>query len=357
MTNIIVWNARGIKEKREESIKNIRDHDIFAITESKLDNYNVFNVTEYSTVRLDSTANRSGGIIIFVNKKLDYRVIDCDPILDLNNNCDVAGISIDSIDLDLIIIYRRPYGTTSKSIWTQICRLGMTRKNTIITGNFNSHHTAWNCGTIDINGENLLQFMNNHNFFCLNKDTMSRINSPHERASNIDLIYVSLSTVNLVSYKQLEDSWDSDHFPLLIEYKHGVNTYIKKSNRMSIKCTDWDVFSELSDNFLSDIKVTGTKEGRNLNYYDLTEIMYRAVNITSGRKENFHLKKKTTSREKTYKRNPVKWWDGECKNAIMTRKEKLKTYLKDSTLTSFIEYKKSCAIVRKIVKIKKRENF
>lgn len=254
MTNIIVWNARGVKEKREEIIKNIREYDIFAISESKLDNYDTFNVTGYSTIRLDSIGNRSGGIIILVTKKLDYRVIDCDSIIDHNNNCDVAGISIDSIDLDLIIIYRRPYGITPKSIWTQICRLGMARRNTIIAGDFNSHHTAWNCGMIDLNGENLIQVMNNHNFFCVNKDTMTRINSPHERASNIDLIYASLSTVNLVTYKQLEDSWDSDHFPLLIEYKHGIKVYTKKSNRMSTKCTDWDVYSELSIIFYLTVK-------------------------------------------------------------------------------------------------------
>lgn len=111
------------------------------------------------------------------------------------------------------------------------------------------------------------------------------------------------------------------------------------------------------DNFLSDSKAIGTNEARKPNYWDLIEIMYRAVNIASGRKENFHLKKKTINKEKTYKRNPVKWWDEECKAVITTRKEKLKTYLKEGSLITFIEYKKSCAIVRKTVKSKKRESF
>lgn len=48
MINIVVWNARGIKEKREEITKNIKEWDIFAITESKIDQYYSFNISGYS---------------------------------------------------------------------------------------------------------------------------------------------------------------------------------------------------------------------------------------------------------------------------------------------------------------------
>lgn len=43
MTSIAVWNAREIREKREEIIKHIRDYDIFAITESR------YKIIMYST--------------------------------------------------------------------------------------------------------------------------------------------------------------------------------------------------------------------------------------------------------------------------------------------------------------------
>lgn len=167
MTNIVIWNALGIKGKREEIIKNIQDSNIFAVTESKIDNHYSINVSGYSSVRLDSVGNNSGGIIIFVNKKYDYKVINFISNFNSNSNCDVIGISIDSIDLDLIVIYRKPYGTAHKSLWSNICRLGSSRKNTIIAEDFNSHHPACtsNCTKIDKNGENLLQTMINFNFF------------------------------------------------------------------------------------------------------------------------------------------------------------------------------------------------
>lgn len=232
---------------------------------------------------------------------MDYKTINFN-IKNNNNNCDVIGISIDSIDLDLIIVYRKPYGVTSKSLWSNICRIGKSRKNTIIA-DFNSHHTAWNCPRIDTNGENLMQTMNSFNFFCINRDTMSRINSSYESASNLDLIFASLSTLKWVSYKQLEDAWDSDHFPLLIEFKHDPIPYIKKTNRLSTKCTDWDKYSSLTNIMLSDARVKCISEGRSLSYEDLTKIMYDAINIASGRKKNSHLRKNI---HKAHKRNPVR---------------------------------------------------
>ncbi|CAL1687259.1 unnamed protein product [Lasius platythorax] len=186
---------------------------------------------------------------------------------------------------------------------------------------------------------------------------MTRINSPHERASNIDLIFVSLPAIKLVTYKQLEDPWDSDHYPLLIEYKRGVECYRKRSNRLSTRGTDWDEYSKLVNSLHLETKNRCENEGRDITYANHVEIMYKAVNVATGRKEKQSLEKDNKNNNKVYKNNPVKWWDADCNKVIMERKQKLKTYLSDGSVSSFIEYKKSCAIVRRTVKTKKRECF
>lgn len=97
-----------------------------------------------------------------------------------------------------------------------------------------------------------------------------------------------------------------------------------------------------------------------MKYDDLKEVIYKSVNIASGRKENWHWNKdklKDNNNNKKYKRNPVKWWDAECKMAIQKRKDKLKIYHSEGSMTSYIEYKRSSAIARKIIKTKKREYF
>lgn len=66
-----------------------------------------------------------------------------------------------------------------------------------------------------------------------------------------------------------------------------------------------------------------------------------------------HNKMKQSRRSK----NPVEWWDEECVKAIEERKDKLKEYIKEQSMDSFIEYKRTRAIARKIIRQKKRENF
>lgn len=352
MTNIVIWNSRGVNGKKEEITKRVKEFDIFAITESKLDALNTYNISGYSTVRLDSVGS-SGGIVVFIHNKIGFRIINTNLA---TNNCDILAISMDCIDLDLIIIYRRPYGVESKSFWSKICKLGKTRKNTIIAGDFNSHHTAWNCYNIDKNGDNLLQATHDSGFFCINRDTMSRINNPNERPSNIDLIFASSSVIGSIDYKQLEDTWDSDHFPLLLELDRGVKLYKKKSNKLSTKCTDWNVYTDTIKTMCEELKLKCANENRRIKYIDLTNIMYKAVNKASGRKEDYH-QNKPTKKEINYNRNPVKWWDAECQEVINDRKLKLKAYRKNPTLSLHIEYKKSCAVARKMIKKKKRECF
>lgn len=55
------------------------------------------------------------------------------------------GVNVDKIDLDIFIVYRKPYGTTQKSFWNKLGKLGSSKKNTIIAGDFNSHHSLELC--------------------------------------------------------------------------------------------------------------------------------------------------------------------------------------------------------------------
>lgn len=42
----------------------------------------------------------------------------------------------------------------------------------------------------------------------------------------------------------------------------------------------------------------------------------------------------------------VCWWDDSCTNAVNVRKQALRKYTSDPTLTNFVEYKKVCAEVK-----------
>lgn len=56
-------------------------------------------------------------------------------------------------------------------------------------------------------------------------------------------------------------------------------------------------------------------------------------------------------------KNPIEWWDEDCHQAIENRKSKLKKFLRSQDIKDFIEYKKAIALIRKVIKFKKKEDF
>lgn len=110
-------------------------------------------------------------------------------------------------------------------------------------GDFNAHNIVWNCRDIDINGENLQEKFFNQGLICVNQDTLSRINSRKQVGSNSDLIFAG-KTIDHIDYEQLEDAWESDHYPLRVSIDTNILEYKKISNRLSTKKNGLDNLSQ-----------------------------------------------------------------------------------------------------------------
>ena len=78
--SILQWNAQGIREKKEEVVEMIDEHkvNVIAVQETKLAEYNVFNLTNYNIIRRDGTFNHTphGGVALFIHSGTPYNVID-----------------------------------------------------------------------------------------------------------------------------------------------------------------------------------------------------------------------------------------------------------------------------------------
>lgn len=83
--------------------------------------------------------------------------------------------------------------------------------------------------------------------------------------------------------------------------------------------------------------------------------MYKAIEKASGKKQNINGHR--IGRKKNWKQHPVKWWSKECQDATQEKKEKLKKYVGKQDMRTFIEYKRSCALTKRIIKQRKRESF
>ena len=56
-----------------------------------------------------------------------------------------------------------------------------------ILGDFNAHHTSWNCQDTDPNGDRLWEMMYNQDYICINEDTLSRMGVIGPNSSNLNL--------------------------------------------------------------------------------------------------------------------------------------------------------------------------
>lgn len=61
--------------------------------------------------------------------------------------------------IDIIGVYRRLGKKTKKNTWVNLIKKCKKKNGIILTGDFNAHHSLWNCERSDENGELLLEEM------------------------------------------------------------------------------------------------------------------------------------------------------------------------------------------------------
>lgn len=370
----LIWNVRGWWNKREEIKERIKNYDLVILTEIKNKPERELKIAGYKTLTRNNYNNNlggAGGVAIIVRENLRVEIND-----DFNTNdgdIDCASVQVQTDQkkiINVIAIYRRPGRQMRNNTWNDLLRRRRNNESIILAGDFNAHHTDWNCEKCDHNGEILKEEMENNDMYVINTDTTSRIGNRIQRNSNLDLMFCSEEIAGLTDYQQINDPGDSDHLP--IEFNIGVKLekYRKRSNWMSSKKTSWDIYNkelmkkeaELEENEY----IQMDEENK---YQQIGNMMKEAVlKATYGEKwkEKFEyidgkIKKKEEKGQEDKRwrnnRNPAQWWDEECKQVVEERKKKFKIWRRNKTMENYIELKRMKALTRKTIKKKKREDF
>ncbi|RLU23006.1 hypothetical protein DMN91_005284, partial [Ooceraea biroi] len=360
-TNILLWNAGGIRSKKEELLHAISPYDIVVITETKVCCDSIIYFPGYKTYKSDNL-NNSGGVAILIKHGIEFEIIK--DIKVQSYNFDVIGIRVVNTTrvFNLIAVYRKPYGRENIATWNELLDFSEVEEDTIILGDFNAHHTTWNCDSTDKNGERLFSAMYDQGFSVLNSDFKSRLNYYNQVASNIDLVFVNNNLPGLLEYNQLPDTWGSDHYPIEILLDIEVGPYKKLTNRVTNRNTDWSRYCyEVEGNIISlrerwnDFDVGAIND----RYNAFIDCLRKAAQIATGKKDNNSDARisghRKSSRHKT--RQPVQWWDAECAAVIQDRKAKLQTWKRSQRMEDFIEFKRARAIAKRTIKSKKKEDL
>lgn len=98
-------------------------------------------------------------------------------------------------------------------------------------GDFNAHHREWGCEHSDGQGIALLNSALEASFSCINDGSPTFVTCPNQARFAMNLAFISSSIVGLCDWMALEDTYFSDHHPIVTHF----NFYIKKKKYFSHK--------------------------------------------------------------------------------------------------------------------------
>lgn len=351
---LLFWNARGVKNKKEELSKIITNCDILICVESWLsDSVENFNFAGFKTFRRDRQYAQGGGILMLIRNNLAYH-----EIINLKSpdpSIEIAGIKITNVKspIEIVIVYRAPGFTLAQDHWDEILQNINTKKHAILMGDFNAHHVTWNCSKTDTNGTRLFNAIERSNLILHNTNSLTHFSKSIDKSiskySNLDLIFSTVGISDKINVNVENETWGSDHFPVNVEVNVEKHIYRKKTFNIKSVRTNWDgVYNHLENEFYQLFSYS----------YDLLDVREKYelfINIVTKAIESNTPKKKIMNDKKH--RNPVAWWDVECDRIKRIRKAAFLKCQDTNKNDDLIDYKKYCALARKIFKEKKRENL
>lgn len=342
--SFIQWNPQSIKNKKANLRKLLDEDDnnvdVILVSETWLKPEDNFAIPGYKVHRLDRINDKGGGIAIFISNKHSFQVLNIKT--DFNPNVEMCAIHIPSFNLDLVSLYKPPNIKVKERDWIGL--LGQFKGNVLITGDFNAHHSAWGCRSTNAQGRELASALDSLNLVFLNDGTHTRISTPQKNSSAIDLTLVSPNLVSKSSWRVLEDTLGSDHFPIKIEMDiNYIPSMIYPTTKWKESKADWDIFRNILANV--DFSIFHSLE-TDEKYKFLTCSIENACNISMPHKKPFLPKHRV----------PI-WWDGECDEIVRRRKAALVAYKQVSNYKNYNSYRNVDAQSKRLFRGKSRESW
>ena len=197
------------------------------------------NIGNYTLASQSVPAQNALGTAIYINNNVSY-----DNILINSSELQLTGVKLhleNNNSFNLYNIYNQP--ACNYDLGNLLRVLPNTRDNFLLVGDFNAHNPLWDsmCNNIDVNGVKVEQLVINANLCILNDGDISTYYSKsHGCFSSIDLTLCSSKIVDRFEWSVLDDSYTSDHFPILIScLGHRSDPPIACYN---IDKADWDKY-------------------------------------------------------------------------------------------------------------------
>lgn len=338
-TRIIQWNCQSLRNKKAEVMKLIHKYNpsILAVAETWLKPLSPYSLRGFSCVRDDRQDGRAGSAL-FVSSTIPFSILSL-PVH--NNNINVVGISVNNISIVSLYISSPDHHSLLylKNLFETL------HSPFIILGDFNYHHSLWGSSTCDTYGNKLVQFFHDYNLIVLNDGRPTRLTSPIQNPSAVDLTICSNNISSLLSWDIESLSHGSDHYPIIInspiKNSNNVLPPLLKYNIKNVTPDGWNNFGNLLNEKIKMLPVISDHNFLNC-YNDFIS------NLIIVADSSFRIKN-----PKKYNKKSPPWWDDECSDFIKKRKTAELKYKHNMTMENFIEFKHILAKSRRVFKKKK----
>lgn len=346
MTSFLQWNLNGYFKRLPElkQLISIYHPTVIAIQETHLLHKHKTSVHHYKIFRHDhinpNHNHANGGVALLVSDLTNPQ------LLHTSSNIQNVAVSaripqLSSTPITLCSIYIPPSQNISSADLSNL--ISSLPPPFVLFGDFNAHSHTWGSSYANSHGNVVDQILtSNTDIFLLNNPyTPTHLNSSSGSLSNIDLTLCSTSLAPKLDWAAHHDLCDSDHFPLHISTSGQKINQIKTTPRWQIHKANWSHFEEITANSQSlpdPSNITlSVDEFTNL----LTNAAHSSIPRTSG----------------IIRPRQVPWWSQEIKSAIQDRKLALHAYERSRSQAAFIEYKKTRAKVRVLVRSSKKRSW
>lgn len=338
---MLVWNSRSIQANKGDfmSLLSSFNVQIAAISETWLDPEQFFHVSGYSIVRCDRL-DGYGGCAICIRKDLPYKEI---PIQFNPLDLQVVGVKVNNISI--ISIYLTP--STRISYVSLQYIIQQLDGPFVLLGDMNAHNPIWGSPFIRGNGRVIERLLDEFDLNVLNNGEETMITPPSGNKSIIDLVICSPILYYDLQLTVLEDTYGSNHFPLLVKHNlfpslpNSVPNY--EARKTDWRRTDWCSFKMVLEQRYADLSEAKSP-------HEKYKVFYNSI-IDAGTVSS----PTAPCRRRSGPRAP--WWDSECSTVRKCRRDKLKEYKKNPSLDNFVAAKRAMAQANKTFKKKKKEGF
>lgn len=241
---ILHWNCRSVLNKLEQFHLFLDDYDIIALSETWLKPHHNFSLPGCHVIRRDNHIANSGGLAFVIKNTVLFGTVEQDFCIPNRLETQAISISTNNGIITIISIYRHPNGAFNVSDWNNLFFYANSFPFPIILGDFTSHHTTWRCDRTDLSGVSLLNVTETYSYCILNDGSPTLISlvwlGPNQAKSALDLSMVSPSLFYQFSWKTLDDSYSSDHYPVAIRVLNvqdckKLNFFFYKFNLKKLK--------------------------------------------------------------------------------------------------------------------------